>query len=160
MLKLKWASYAAMAIFFALVATKGALAQPEESQTVNSEPGRDQVPAPTEPLPEAHNPAPLPEPNAMEASPSAAPADVSQSPPQRCPSDETGCNVQNAGSRIQDRMNEGAKKVLRNDNPEGRVDEVKKALKYCLDCGMDAIKGGVDSLSLDGNSSSGANTKK
>ena len=53
----------------------------------------------------------------------------------RCPAGESGCTIDNAPTRIQERVNEGARKVLRNENEAGRVNEVKDTVQDCLICG-------------------------
>lgn len=65
---------------------------------------------------------------------------------ERCPAGESGCNVDNAPERIRERVNEGARKVWNNENPNGRVNEVRKTLKDCVDCAMEAVKGGTDKI--------------
>ena len=65
----------------------------------------------------------------------------------RCPAGETGCTLENAHQRIKERVDDGARSVLRNDNPNGRVREVKKTLDYCVQCGFDAINDGADRVS-------------
>ncbi len=65
----------------------------------------------------------------------------------RCPAGETGCNINNAHEKIRERVNEGTRKVIRNENPEGRVREVGETVKYCIKCGTDAIKEGADKIS-------------
>ncbi len=64
----------------------------------------------------------------------------------RCPAGGTGCNVDNAHTQIRDRVQEGASRVIRNDNVNGRVNEVQDTLEYCVDCGMDAIRDGADRI--------------
>jgi hypothetical protein len=66
---------------------------------------------------------------------------------QRCPAGSSGCTVNNAPERIQQRVNQGARDVIRNRNPVGRVQEVKDALRDCIECGMDAVRKGADSVS-------------
>lgn len=63
---------------------------------------------------------------------------------ERCPAGQSGCTLDNAPQRIQQRVNEGAAKVLEDENPGGRVQEVKDTLEGCIDCAMDAIEGGMD----------------
>ncbi len=65
----------------------------------------------------------------------------------RCPAGESGCTIENAGERIRERVNDGARSVIRNENPEGRAKEVGKTLKDCVKCGMDAVKEGADRIS-------------
>ena len=64
----------------------------------------------------------------------------------RCPAGESGCTIDNAPTRIQERVNEGARKVLRNENPAGRVNEVRDTVKDCLKCGKDALQDGLQSI--------------
>jgi hypothetical protein len=65
----------------------------------------------------------------------------------RCPAGESGCTIDNAPSRIQERVNEGAKKVISNETSvPNKVKEVKETVKDCLNCGMDALRDGVNSL--------------
>ena len=65
----------------------------------------------------------------------------------RCPAGDSGCTLDNAADKIKDRVDEGAKSVLSNSNPSGRVSEVKETLKDCVNCGMDAVKDGMDKVS-------------
>ncbi|UZR30417.1 hypothetical protein [Methylococcus mesophilus] len=65
----------------------------------------------------------------------------------RCPAGSTGCTMDNAVQNIQDRYNEAAGKIIRNENPYGRAQEAQDAMKYCVNCGMDAIKDGMDTVS-------------
>jgi hypothetical protein len=64
----------------------------------------------------------------------------------RCPAGESGCTIGNASERIQDRVNEGAKKVISDENINGRLNEVKDTIKDCVQCGADAIRDGMDNL--------------
>lgn len=67
----------------------------------------------------------------------------------RCPSSEGRCTMDNALERIRERAHKGAKRVIKDTNAEGRVEEVKDTLKECLDCGLDAIKDGMDKIRID-----------
>jgi hypothetical protein len=49
----------------------------------------------------------------------------------RCPAGDTGCTPSTAGNHIQKRVNDGARRVIRNENPSGRVREVG-GIKYKL----------------------------
>ncbi len=62
----------------------------------------------------------------------------------RCPAGDSGCTAENAGERIQERANEGARKVITNENSVGRVKEAARTVKDCINCGMDAVKDGAD----------------
>lgn len=62
----------------------------------------------------------------------------------RCPAGGSGCTLDNAAEKIWERVVEGANDVLDNSNPEGRVKEVKETIHDCMECGMDAIKEGMD----------------
>lgn len=64
----------------------------------------------------------------------------------RCPANNTGCNSSNAFEKIRERVNKGARDVLKDTNREGRVKEVGETLKYCLDCGMDAARDGMSQI--------------
>lgn len=59
----------------------------------------------------------------------------------RCPAGESGCTIFNAPERIRERTNEGAREVLEADSMRDRVDAVKRTLKDCQECAMDAIRG-------------------
>lgn len=68
----------------------------------------------------------------------------SYSQSKRCPAGESGCTVENSGERIRDRVNEGTRKVISGNTESGRVKEVGKTLRDCINCGMDAVRDGVD----------------
>ncbi|VTY35593.1 Uncharacterised protein [Xylophilus ampelinus] len=65
---------------------------------------------------------------------------------QRCPAGDSGCTIDNGADKIRDRVNEGARKVINNSNPEGRAKEVRETVKDCVKCGMDAVKDGADKI--------------
>jgi len=65
----------------------------------------------------------------------------------RCPAGDSGCTVDNAAGRIKERVDDGATAVLKDTNPSGRVNEVKETLKDCINCGVDAVKDGMDKVS-------------
>lgn len=58
----------------------------------------------------------------------------------RCPAGESGCTTDNAASKIQERTREGARNVMRNENPRGRAREVYETARDCVNCGMDAVR--------------------
>jgi hypothetical protein len=64
----------------------------------------------------------------------------------QCPAGESGCTIDNAATHIQERVNEGARKVLRNESPAGRANEVKNTASDCLNCGLDALRDGVKAV--------------
>lgn len=64
----------------------------------------------------------------------------------RCPAGSSGCTPDNAASRIQQRVNQGARDVMRNNNPNGRVREVQDTLRDCFDCGAEAIRRGIEGV--------------
>lgn len=64
----------------------------------------------------------------------------------RCPAGESGCTMDNAPERIRDRVNEGARRVIRDENQYGRVNEVRETVKECLTCGTDAIRDGMNKI--------------
>lgn len=72
---------------------------------------------------------------------------------ERCPAGQSGCTVENAPQKIQERVNEGAQKVWNNSNPQGRVNEVKKTVQDCVNCGMDALQDGANRIQGTDNSS-------
>lgn len=68
----------------------------------------------------------------------------------RCPAGETNCTMDDAFSNIQDRVHEGARNVIRDENPGGRAEEIKDTLKDCMECGANAIKSGINNISGSG----------
>jgi hypothetical protein len=60
----------------------------------------------------------------------------------RCPAGDSGCNLGNAADRIQERVDQGRRDVQDAGTMRERVDAVQDTLKDCLNCGMDAVKGG------------------
>ncbi len=74
----------------------------------------------------------------------------------RCPSGESGCTMEDAATRIRDRAQEGARNVINNENPSGRAREVRETLRDCVECGIDAIRDGMNRID---NSSSGSAVK-
>ena len=72
----------------------------------------------------------------------------------RCPAGGSGCNLDNAAVRIQQRVNEGARKVWENSNPQGRVKEVGQTLRDCVRCGMDAVQEGMNRITTPNTSDS------
>jgi hypothetical protein len=73
----------------------------------------------------------------------------------RCPAGNTGCTLENAGSRIQDRYNETFRDVNRSQSPSlsgarRRVGEIKEGLEYCLNCGLDAARDGMSRITTPG----------
>ena len=75
-------------------------------------------------------------------------ASFSASAADRCPASYSGCTVDNAHEQIRSRVREGAENVWRGTNSQGRVREVRDTLRYCVTCGTDAIKNGMDRISL------------
>ena len=67
----------------------------------------------------------------------------------RCPAGSSGCTIDNAADRIWDRVREGAEAVLENENPEGRVEEVRDTLNDCMECGFDALDDAFDDFTTD-----------
>ena len=65
---------------------------------------------------------------------------------ERCPAGESGCTIDNGASKIQERVNEGARKVIQDENLGGRLEEVKSTIKDCVQCGADALKDGMDQV--------------
>jgi hypothetical protein len=65
----------------------------------------------------------------------------------RCPAGSSGCTVDNAGERIQERVRQGARDVMNERGVGGRGREIKRTLRDCVDCGTDAIREGVDRVS-------------
>lgn len=62
---------------------------------------------------------------------------------QRCPAGSSGCNIDNAAERIQDRVKQGRDDVR---NASGPIDKAKAAgatVRDCLQCGTDAVRGAV-----------------
>ena len=72
----------------------------------------------------------------------------------RCPAGQSGCTIENAAERIQQRVNQGAQRVINNSNPQGRVNEVRRTLQDCLNCGTDAIREGMNRVTSNSSSSS------
>lgn len=64
----------------------------------------------------------------------------------RCPASNNDCTLDDAFDRIKDRIDEGARKVWNNENPEGRVNEVRRTLNDCSECGWNAIRNGMDRI--------------
>jgi hypothetical protein len=61
----------------------------------------------------------------------------------RCPAGDSGCTLDNATDRIRDRVNQGNREVQDANTAREKVDAVKRTLKDCVNCGMDAVKGAV-----------------
>lgn len=62
----------------------------------------------------------------------------------RCPAGESGCTMDNAAEKIQERVNQGVKDVEAAPTIREKVDATKETLKDCMNCGMDAVKEGFD----------------
>ncbi|MCP1674588.1 hypothetical protein J2T57_001690 [Natronocella acetinitrilica] len=68
----------------------------------------------------------------------------------RCPANQTGCTWSNAPDRISDRVNQGARDVVRNPNRSGRINELGNTVRDCINCGMDATRDGVNRITSPG----------
>jgi hypothetical protein len=64
----------------------------------------------------------------------------------RCPAGSSGCTIENAPDKIQERVNEGAKKIIENTNPDGRAKEVRETVKDCATCGREALDDAMDKI--------------
>ena len=128
--------------FISTLAAVSVFGQSDSSDTNSTEPAQ-----PSEAVPPSSSETNAPSSSAIGAAETgSASAPASSAAPQRCPAGESGCTVDTAPAKILNRAVEGAKAVILNSNGEGRVEEVKKTLKDCGECGTDAIKSGMDSI--------------
>jgi hypothetical protein len=69
-----------------------------------------------------------------------------RSSPTRCPAGSSGCTIENAPEKIKERVDEGARKVIGNTNPDGRAKEVRETIKDCGTCGREALDDAMDKI--------------
>ena len=68
------------------------------------------------------------------------------SAPGRCPAGASGCTIENAAEKMKERVDEGRHKVSETSNPVTKAKEVGKTLRDCVQCGMDAVTGGANTV--------------
>lgn len=72
--------------------------------------------------------------------------------PTRCPANQTGCTMENYEQKMRSAWRNGANTVANNQgtsrrNQAKRARGLYEAIKYCINCGFDAVKDGMDQMS-------------
>ena len=64
----------------------------------------------------------------------------------RCPADDMGCNKNNYGDKITERIDQGKQEVWEADGVRDRVDAVKRTLEDCADCATKVLSDSVSKV--------------
>ena len=68
----------------------------------------------------------------------------------RCPAGNSGCTIDNAGTRIRDTVREGARDIVTSRPSHSgvldRTHTIRQVLTDCVTCGTDAIRDGANRI--------------